>query len=71
MSAIAKLEWDINFWVFQALWIMPGEIEAILNEHEMVEECLVIGVEEPTVQQLVSAIVVLKVPGNAKGTEVN
>ena len=50
---------------------MPGEIEAILNEHEMVEECLVVGVEEPTVQQLVSAIVVLKVPGNSKVTEVN
>ena len=40
--------------------IAPTELEIILNGHDKVQESLVVGIDEPTVKELVSAIVVLK-----------
>ena len=40
----------------------PTEIENILQEHPAVNECLVFGRKDDTVQELISAVVTLK-PG--------
>ena len=42
--------------------ISPTEIEALLQTHDSVLECLVYGKPDNTVQELISAVVVLK-PG--------
>ena len=38
----------------------PTEIENILQEHPAVNECLVFGRKDDTVQELISAVVTLK-----------
>ena len=42
--------------------VAPTEIEDILQKHESVQECLVFGKKEPRVQELISAVVIVK-PG--------
>ena len=38
----------------------PTEIEDILQKHEAVQESLVFGKKEPSVQELISAVVIIK-----------
>ena len=45
---------------YKANHVSPTEIENILQEHPAVKECLVFGKKDPTVQELISAVVVLK-----------
>ena len=40
--------------------VAPTELEEILQSHPAVQESLVFGVKEPSVQELISAVVVLK-----------
>ena len=38
----------------------PTEVECVLQEHPDVRECLVFGKKDPMVQELISAVIVLK-----------
>ena len=40
--------------------VSPTEIEDILQKHEAVQDCLVFGKKEPSVQELISAVVAVK-----------
>ena len=40
--------------------VAPTELEEILQSHPAVKECLVFGIKEPSVQELISAVVVFK-----------
>ena len=40
--------------------VSPTEIENILQEHPAVNDCLVFGKKDDTVQELISAVVTLK-----------
>ena len=40
--------------------VSPTEIENLLQEHPAVAESLVFGEKDPTVQELISAVIVLK-----------
>ena len=40
--------------------VAPTEIEDILQKHEAVQESLVFGKKEPSVQELISAVVIIK-----------
>ena len=40
--------------------VAPTELEEILQFHPAVKECLVFGIKEPSVQELISAVVVFK-----------
>lgn len=48
--------------------VAPTEIEDYLQRHEDVQECLVFGKKDPRVQELISAVVVLK-PGSKAVSE--
>ena len=45
---------------YQNNHVSPSEIEDVLQDHPDVKECLVFGKKDPTVQELISAVVVLK-----------
>ena len=45
---------------YQNNHVSPSEIEDVLQGHPDVKECLVFGKKDPTVQELISAVVVLK-----------
>ena len=45
---------------YQNNHVSPTEIESILQEHPDVRECLVFGKKDPMVQELISAVIVLK-----------
>ena len=47
---------------YQNNHVAPTEIEDILQKHPAIQECLVYGKKDPRVQELISAVVVLK-PG--------
>ena len=40
--------------------VAPTEIEDILQKHEAVQESLVFGKKEPSVQELITAVVIIK-----------
>ena len=40
--------------------VSPTELEEILQAHPAVKECLVFGIKEPSVQELITAVVVIK-----------
>ena len=44
--------------------VSPTEIENILQEHPAVNDCLVFGKKDDTVQELISAVVTLKTSEN-------
>ena len=41
----------------------PTELEGIIQTHPLVKESLVFGIKEPSVQELISAVVVLNRSG--------
>ena len=41
----------------------PTELEGIIKTHPLVKESLVFGIKEPSVQELISAVVVLNRSG--------
>ena len=45
---------------YQNNHVSPSEIESVLQEHTDVADCLVFGKKDPTVQELISAVIVLK-----------
>ena len=45
---------------YQNNHVSPSEIESILQEHPDVKECVVFGKKDPTVQELISAVIVPK-----------
>ncbi len=45
---------------YKANHVSPTEIENILQEHPAVKACLVFGKKDPSVQELISAVVVPK-----------
>ena len=45
---------------YQANHVSPIEIENILHQHPAIKDCVVFGKNDPEVQELISAAVVLK-----------
>jgi len=45
---------------YQNNHVSPSEIENVLQQHPDVLDCLVYGKKDPTVQELISAVIVLK-----------
>ena len=57
---ISRNKWLGSFYRYKGNHISAIEIENVLQEHPDVSSCLVYGKEDPEVQELICAIVVLK-----------
>ena len=48
----------MKYFRYQNNHVSPSEIESILQEHPDIKECIVFGKKDPTVQELISAVIV-------------